>query len=683
MDYTVANIVAVNESSLNFTTIFRLKKPWSLALKKPIMNHRREIDGLRALAVIPVILFHAGFEAFSGGFIGVDVFFVISGYLITIIIIDELESGKFSICNFYERRARRILPALFLVMAVCIPFAWLWLMPSDMKNFSESLITVSVFLSNIQFWLESGYFDTAVELKPLLHTWSLAVEEQFYLLFPLFLILTWTLGRKWVVTILILIAAASLIGAHWGALNKPAATFFLLFTRSWELEIGSFIAFYSSKRPLPTYNPILNELLSATGLLLIIYSIFIFSKATPFPSFYTLVPISGVALVILFAWPKTFTGTLLGSKALAGFGLISYSAYLWHQPLFAFARHRSLAEPSMFFFIMLSGSSLVLAYFSWRFVEQPFRQNSAINRAKVFYFAGAGSVAFIIFGLMGYLTDGYLFRSSLKENIALLEHRVRVNHGLSSVCDGYYTTSPKCRTDEEPEILLWGDSFAMHLAQGFVASNPKIKLIQMTIGVCGPVLDIAPIHRDYPEAWAKKCIESNDKVFEYIKKSKTIKYVVLSSIFFQYIDWKIFLRTGEIVNGKDYSFQYFRKTLQEIVNLGITPIIVSPTPHTGQNVGRCLVKATRLSQDLALCDLSFSVVKKVQQSVFAFLSQVEREFKVIWLTDAICVEDVCRAAIDNTFIYCDVGHLSHEGSAFLGKAMNFYDLVKNSSNYEK
>ena len=153
------------------------------------MDYRREIDGLRAIAVLPVILFHAGFDAFSGGFIGVDVFFVISGYLITTMIIADLEQGKFSIINFYERRARRILPALFLVMLSCIPLAWMWLLTSDMKDFSKSLVAVTVFASNILFWRENGYFETAAELKPLLHTWSLAVEEQFYVLFPLFLVL--------------------------------------------------------------------------------------------------------------------------------------------------------------------------------------------------------------------------------------------------------------------------------------------------------------------------------------------------------------------------------------------------------------------------------------------------------------------------------------------------------------
>jgi peptidoglycan/LPS O-acetylase OafA/YrhL len=179
------------------------------------MDYRREIDGLRALAVLPVILFHAGFDSFSGGFVGVDVFFVISGYLITTIILSELEEGTFSIVNFYERRARRILPALFLVILVCIPFAWLWLLPIDMKDFSRSLVAVSFFASNILFWRESGYFDTAAELKPLLHTWSLALEKQFYVLFPLILILFWKIGKRWILVLLGLVCFDDLVLAGW------------------------------------------------------------------------------------------------------------------------------------------------------------------------------------------------------------------------------------------------------------------------------------------------------------------------------------------------------------------------------------------------------------------------------------------------------------------------------------
>jgi peptidoglycan/LPS O-acetylase OafA/YrhL len=275
------------------------------------MDYRREIDGLRAIAVLPVILFHAGFEMFSGGFVGVDVFFVISGYLITSIILAEKEAGTFSLMRFYERRARRILPALFVVMAACAPFAWLWLLPNDMEDFSQSLVAVSLFVSNILFWGESGYFDTAAELKPLLHTWSLAVEEQYYVLFPLFIMLTWRLGKRWIAGLLVVTAAISLSLAQWGAYNQSAATFFLLPTRSWELAIGAFIALYFSQPQRMDASDAVKQAASGAGLLLILYGVFAFSKSTPFPSFYALLPTMGAALIILFATPSTVVGMLL------------------------------------------------------------------------------------------------------------------------------------------------------------------------------------------------------------------------------------------------------------------------------------------------------------------------------------------------------------------------------------
>lgn len=178
------------------------------------MKYRKEIDGLRALAVMPVIFFHAGFKGFSGGFVGVDIFFVISGYLITAIIVDELGKGSFSLLNFYERRARRILPALFFVMLCSLPFAWFWMLPQDLESFSQSLVAAPLFASNVLFWLTSGYFDTTSELKPLLHTWSLAVEEQYYFLFPIFLMLTWKSGRAWVISLLLLTFVISIIAAQ-------------------------------------------------------------------------------------------------------------------------------------------------------------------------------------------------------------------------------------------------------------------------------------------------------------------------------------------------------------------------------------------------------------------------------------------------------------------------------------
>ena len=374
------------------------------------MDYRREIDGLRALAVLPVILFHAGFETFSGGFVGVDVFFVISGYLITTIILAELEQGKFSIVNFYERRARRILPALFLVMLVCIPFAWFWLLPSEMKDFSQSLVAVSVFVSNILFWSQSGYFNTAAELKPLLHTWSLAVEEQYYVLFPLFLMLFWKLGKRWILLTLGLVFVASLALAQWGAYAKPAAAFFLLPTRGWELLIGAFAAFYLSKANRRDFGKGLSETVGWLGIALISYAVFTYSKTTPFPGFYALVPTIGTVLFILFATQQTSVGRFVGNKAFVGIGLISYSAYLWHQPLFAFAKHIALNKPSNLVYVVLAVLALFMSYFTWKYVEVPFRNKNNFSRKQVFSVSLIFSFIFVSLGLLGHFKSGNLWR---------------------------------------------------------------------------------------------------------------------------------------------------------------------------------------------------------------------------------------------------------------------------------
>ena len=197
------------------------------------MKYRAEIDGLRALAVVPVILFHAGFEFFSGGFVGVDVFFVISGYLITTILIEDIDNERFSIVNFYERRARRILPALFFVMLACIPFAWMWMLPDPLENFGQSLVAATLSANNVLLYLTTGYWDLASEFKPLLHTWSLGVEEQYYVLFPLLLLLTWRFGKGIVLLTVIVIASVSLGLSEWLSRENPEAAFFLIHTRAW------------------------------------------------------------------------------------------------------------------------------------------------------------------------------------------------------------------------------------------------------------------------------------------------------------------------------------------------------------------------------------------------------------------------------------------------------------------
>ena len=297
------------------------------------MNYRAEIDGLRALAVIPVILFHAGFEIFGGGFVGVDVFFVISGYLITSIIINDIEKERFSIINFYERRARRILPALFFIMLITIPFAWMWMIPTQLSDYSQSLIAVSLFASNILFWRESGYFDAAAEEKPLLHTWSLAVEEQFYMFVPLLFGLFWGLGQKTLLMVLISLAFASFITALTTNSDSPMTAFYLLHTRAWELLIGVIAALKSDS--IKSFKPNA-ALMSNIGLILIVAGLTILPSNALWPGGWTLVPVIGSLLILLFGREKSFAHAVLKLAPLRFVGLISYSAYLWHQPILSF-----------------------------------------------------------------------------------------------------------------------------------------------------------------------------------------------------------------------------------------------------------------------------------------------------------------------------------------------------------
>lgn len=429
------------------------------------MEYRREIDGLRAIAVLPVILFHAGFTTFSGGFIGVDVFFVISGYLITKIIASEFEEGSFSVVRFYERRARRILPALFFVLILCIPASWLWLFPSDMKDFSQGLIAVSTFSSNFLFWQQSGYFNSSSELKPLLHTWSLAVEEQYYILLPLLLMAVWNRGRLLTVQALISLFLLSFVFSVWATYTKPDAAFYLLPSRAWELLLGSLIALYRGDKKRKPVSLAFEETAGWAGIALIGYATFTYTNSTPFPGHYALAPTTGAALIILFSSQRTTVGKLLGNRIFVGVGLISYSAYLLHQPIFAFARHASLSGPSSTMLLFITLGIFPLAWASWKFIETPFRSNQIVDRNAVFVMVGMGTALLLTVGLMGHLSNGFRLRFDhihlpsrwdppirCHGAAAITKHRDPITHCLGKNANGV-----------GGDIFLIGDSHAAQI----------------------------------------------------------------------------------------------------------------------------------------------------------------------------------------------------------------------------
>jgi peptidoglycan/LPS O-acetylase OafA/YrhL len=568
------------------------------------MNYRAEIDGLRALAVLPVIFFHAGFEWLSGGFIGVDVFFVISGYLITTIIITELAREKFSIVNFYERRARRILPALFFVMLISLPFAWFILTPDELTGFGKGLVAVATFSSNILFWLGAGYFAESADLNPLLHTWSLAVEEQFYIFFPIFMLLTWRIWRvKWILILLIVVFISSLGVAHWASVygfhqKISSGSFFLLPTRVWELLIGIFVAFHLK------YNGHfkvlqINNFLSFAGIGMVIFSIFFFSKNTPFPSIYALIPTIGTGLIILAGTPETFANRVLSRPYIVAIGLISYSAYLWHQPILAFSRHFLGIELTNLLKILLIGLTIVMAYLSYRYIEKPFRDKKITPKKVIFIFSVVGIVVFSILGLLIVKEEGFSNRYPILSQVQSKLLWPTSNNN-NDKCIEKFGGDQYCvvgNANYEVNSLLLGDSHANHFFIGLKSYLEKRKdnLLMIGAGGCPPLIDI-DMGYIYKHGANLRCYDRTNLLYKNIIRDTGAKKVYLAFDDALLFDLKIsFLDIREELDfsGNRYKavISALKRTIDYFNQQNVEVIIIEDMPDvTFSEFKQCLFK---------------------------------------------------------------------------------------------
>lgn len=633
------------------------------------MQFRKDLNGLRAIAVIAVVFFHFNASWMPGGFAGVDVFFVISGFLMTGIIFRGIEQDKFSILGFYIARANRLIPALAILCLILLIFGWFYLTPLDYKALGKHVGSSIGFLSNFAYWRESGYFDASSHEKWLLHTWSLSVEWQFYIIYPLVLVVM----RKFMsikamkVTILFgtLLAFIFCVIATY---KWPNSAYYLLPSRAWEMMVGGVAYLYPF-----TLQDKRKRLLECLGLVLIVGSFFLISKESSWPGYLAIFPVLGSFLIIQVQRNESLiTSNLLFQKL----GTWSYSIYLWHWPLVVVFYELSLNNIYIYLGLILS---VLLGFLSNKYIEKIKLRNNfgsffSYFKCKIFYLV---SVVGII-GSVVFISDGFDQRSSNKQySIDDINERLRPNQGLSTTCDDEFTLSPDCKTSDNPEILVWGDSYSMQLVSGILASNPEARVIQLTKSSCGPFFDISKRETGH---FADSCFKFTESVKKWIQGNTSLKYAVLSSPFNYVNQSKIIFRNGEErALSKDEFTKQFKLTLSEFDKLGITPVIFTPLPQVGKNIGRCLDHSLFFGKPLSFCDFNRDLIIKEQTTIYDWLSELTPQYKVIKLNDYLCSDGVCKTNFDKVFIYRDEGHLSYEGSARLGEEMDFYSLITDQS----
>lgn len=488
-----------------------------------VREYRPEIDGLRAVSVLAVVSFHLGWESVPGGFVGVDVFFVISGYLITGIILRSLREGRFSLKDFWVRRIRRIMPAsVVMALGTMLVGAYL-LTPGAFEDLGRTLLVHVLLASNCYFSQDQGYFADSAEMIPLLHTWSLAVEEQFYLILPLMLILVWRLGSKWVLPILAGLAIWSLVWSYFKMEWDPREGFFLLPPRAWELLAGSILA----ALPRTTMSHWLKELLAGLGMGLILYSIIEFDEETVFPGLAALPPVLGAALFLLAnEGGRTWMGKALSLGPFVRVGLISYSLYLWHWPVCVFTRMMVNEELTLKLELFVLATSFLLAWLSWKFVETPFRTGGLLKTQKrAFGFAGASALALLAVSATVLGSGGMPGRFSERMRL-MMEDVDWEGEEWTEVEDEPVVFGAK--KSGPPDFVIWGDSHGVAAMAGLVVATENLGMTGWAYLNNGtpPVPGIW--RSELVEKSAGATVEMNEMILEKIIGSGTKEVMVIS-----------------------------------------------------------------------------------------------------------------------------------------------------------
>jgi peptidoglycan/LPS O-acetylase OafA/YrhL len=622
-----------------------------------IVKFRSDIEGLRAIAVIPVVLYHANNRWAPGGYIGVDVFFVISGFLISKIILDEVMADTFSFWSFYRRRIGRIFPALFLVLSVTSLAALVVLSPAALTEFGITLRSTALFFSNIEFNRLSGYFGGDAELKPLLHTWSLAVEEQFYIFFPVLLLGTkrWFRGQYLIVIVVCflisLLLSVLLVARH------PQAAFYLGPPRAFELLVGAFIALDALPKNL---SPIARDFIAGLGIAMIAFSAFMFNQATTFPGVNALVPSLGAAAIIYAGRSGQSTvGKCLSLPALRFIGAISYSLYLWHWPVLVVARNYLLADLTPIQSACCVLCALGLSIVSWRFVEQPFRARANSDK-PVFFVAGTAMAAALAFAASIAFTNGFPGRFST-EALRLFgygddfNHRRPQCHGGPDNNIAYADNCLFGPSGNRHVVAVWGDSFGAELAVALEdVIGTGFSTMEVTSSACPPALDFNTKERP-------KCAAHNSDAMVGLTHDDRVDVVILVAKYRHYVElglWAPFERG-------------FEETISTLVASGKRVIVIYPLPVYPRPVPDTLGMMVARGQQPESYRLPASKYREANGAAIAELNLLTEKYRLqrVLTEDLFCSPSACTPYEGGVVLYWDDTHLSVSGAKKLAAAI--------------